>query len=68
MGRHHKSTLVFFVWTALFNLVVGFYLPGLAPVNYCQEQEQQHNCKVGSFEFLLGQKTETWDLHHSFDD
>lgn len=46
MGRHHKSTLVFFVWTTLFNLVIGFYLPGLAPVNYCQEGDQQHNCKT----------------------
>lgn len=43
--EHHKS-LVFFIWLTFFNLVIAFYLPGLAPVNYCKEEDELNNCKV----------------------
>lgn len=28
------------------NVCLGFYLPGLAPVNYCRESESSSLCKV----------------------
>ena len=32
-------------------VVVGFYLPGLAPVTYCESAKD--NCKVGGLKMLL---------------
>lgn len=30
------------------NVCFGFYLPGLAPVNYCRDSESSPQCKVSS--------------------
>jgi hypothetical protein len=33
----------------LLHLSYGFYLPGLAPVNYCIKNKQSDSCKVKQF-------------------
>lgn len=35
-------------WILIFgsNLIAGFYLPGLAPVNYCMKGKESDVCKV----------------------
>lgn len=45
----HKSITSGYHWWILicFNVCYGFYLPGLAPVNYCtRESEASPQCKV----------------------
>ena len=34
------------------NVCYGFYLPGLAPVNYCRESEASSQCKVSENDFF----------------
>jgi len=43
--------MIFFECFVIGTLVIistanGFYLPGLAPVNYCKEQDVTKSCKV----------------------
>lgn len=34
------------IFLCLFAACQGFYLPGLAPVNYCSKKDVVDNCKV----------------------
>lgn len=34
------------VLVANFICIESFYLPGLAPVNYCKKEDEQKTCKV----------------------
>lgn len=50
--------MIFFECLVIGTLVVisaanGFYLPGLAPVNYCREKEVTKNCKVAWSYYLI---------------
>jgi hypothetical protein len=37
---------IFIIIIGFFHLSQQFYLPGLAPVNYCKESEKTKSCKV----------------------
>lgn len=44
---------VSFLWIlVLFNFAFAFYLPGLAPVNFCPKDQEKANCKVKNFRFI----------------
>ncbi|KAK9879735.1 hypothetical protein WA026_006795 [Henosepilachna vigintioctopunctata] len=43
MLKFRKITYFFFLFLILFTN--GFYLPGLAPVNFCKEGDEVNNCK-----------------------
>lgn len=40
------TSLVVVCLCLLANVALGFYLPGLAPVNYCKTSESSDGCKV----------------------
>ena len=49
----HSYLHIFSLFT-LFNVIYSFYLPGLAPVNYCKKKEESETCKVRtSFEIAI---------------
>lgn len=41
-----NDTLSIWILLSVLNVCCGFYLPGLAPVNYCRESESSPQCKV----------------------
>lgn len=43
-----KSKTLLFIYTLTCTLLAinAFYLPGLAPVNYCKKEEVSESCKV----------------------
>lgn len=50
--------LQFFIITiVLIQLSHQFYLPGLAPVNYCKESEKTKSCKVSELENVSSSPT-----------
>lgn len=47
MFLHKNLRSVNHLWILIcLNVCYGFYLPGLAPVNYCRESEASPQCKV----------------------
>lgn len=47
MSSHKYLSSALNIWILLnVSVCFGFYLPGLAPVNYCRESESSPQCKV----------------------
>lgn len=40
------KNFIFFLFGISFFGIDAFYLPGLAPVNYCKKEEADESCKV----------------------
>jgi hypothetical protein len=53
---------LFFAWMfylLFLHTTEGFYLPGLAPVSYCEKQDAdgvEGDCKVSSFKYLISKQ------------
>ncbi|KAF0306198.1 Transmembrane 9 superfamily member 2 [Amphibalanus amphitrite] len=45
MGEYFQLSLLVCVLIAQFSISVSFYLPGLAPVNYCEKERESDRCK-----------------------
>lgn len=50
-SSHHL--LLKFIFFGLITVNRAFYLPGLAPVNYCRPTEKSHACKVSKIFYFL---------------
>lgn len=50
MKIYKKLSTLIIIITFLSSICHGFYLPGLAPVNYCRKSESNGQCKVSSIE------------------
>jgi len=58
----YKMYLALYILTLIVTLTEGFYLPGLAPVVYCEKSANNKKCQVKMMPFALPQESEVLSI------